>query len=40
MAKFTDGILNKKINGVEYTIKPESATLNRYRTTLITVRDK
>ena len=40
MAKFTDGIFNQKINGLEYTIKPESATQNRYQTTLITVHDK
>jgi hypothetical protein len=29
MAKFTDGIFNQKLNGLEYTIKPESATRNR-----------
>jgi hypothetical protein len=40
MAKFTDGIFNQKVDGLEFTIKPESATLSRYQTTLITVRDK
>jgi len=40
MAKFTDGIFNRKFDGLEFTIKPESATLNRYRTTLITVHDE
>ena len=40
MAKFTDGVFNQNINGLEYTMKPENATLNRYRTTQITVHDK
>ena len=29
------GTFNQKINGLEYTIKPESATISGYRTTVI-----